>query len=995
MSDFQRIAAFLIAVRRRLLWVHVGAGLLAGGFAAGVVLLVCGVLVLMTGPHPTWPAIAWAASAVALLGAIVVFAARPAARLRRKTDVAREVGTHAPHVSSDLLSTVELEQELPSLVSAERFSKDLVMALAARTASQVGVLAVGDVAPAAPIKRPAQLFGGLIALYVMLVLVAPGALKRAAQTLLRPGPLTAEEAGEPIVGDLTLTLVYPKYSGLQPKVVPSTSGDITALRGTEIRIETRALVPAKQASLVVGDDQVNAAKLDNGQITTKFIADKASTYRFVLGLPGGRQLREPIAHKIDLDPDRAPRVDLFAPSEDLEVSGPKIVEVGYAAEDDYGLSEVQLVWQAQGGAEQRKVLRAGIGTRSAQGRFDWDLAEVGLRPGMRVAYRIEARDNDDVGGPNVGSSRTFYLRLTSAREKHEARVERQAELLELLLRNLGDRLELAGVTGFPLVDRITHAHEGEQQAVTLAAQLADDIKGDSMAPKELRPVLTGMAERISKLLRDEEEPLTAARHHREFRETALREHSQKHVGELEQDVLKLDDLIGRQRLEDVAALADEASQARDRLKQLLEKYKKTRDEATRRELEREMRELAQRLREIQQKLAELAAKKEVPDEFLNAKMDKNALADLEKLEDMIRKGDVEAAARELEKLSRALDDMREALNQDMKGFRDQRFAAEEKAMSEMMDKVADLEQEEQKLRNETRGVLDRQREKAQQMMKDKIDQFVKKELEKVQRLQKRAQEVPQDPLAAFDQDELDRARRRIEDLKKTLDQGDLEQALEMARQAQRSLKSVQEDAKEDARRMSMSQRMRQDLDSAQKKLGEAEPVAKEIVDDLEKTMPSPQEMMSSEDRKRMQELGAKQREVRQQLDKLMQQARDKAKEAPGLGEMEQPLRGAGEDMQKAEGSLRGQQPREAFGSEQQAGEKLSELRKQMQRQRRPNPSGSEGRDVATEKIKIPGADEFRAPKEFRQDILEAMKEAARAPESYRNQVKKYYEELVK
>src|SRR5262249_56951559 len=197
--------------------------------------------------------------------------------------------------------------------------------------------------------------------------------------------------------------------------------------------------------------------------------------------------------------------------------------------------------------------------------------------------------------------------------------------------------------------------------------------------------------------------------------------SQKHVVELEQDVLKLDDLIGRRRLGDGGGLADEAAQARDRLKQLLDKYKKTRDEATRRELEREMRELAERLREIQQKLAELAAKKEVPDEFLNAKMDKNALADLEKLEEMIRRGDIDAAARELEKLSRALDDMPEPLNSAIRGFRDQRFAAQEKAMSEMLDKIADLEQAEQKLRDETRGVLDRQRDKAQQLMKDKID----------------------------------------------------------------------------------------------------------------------------------------------------------------------------------------------------------------------------------------------------------------------------------
>jgi hypothetical protein len=46
-----------------------------------------------------------------------------------------------------------------------------------------------------------------------------------------------------------------------------------------------------------------------------------------------------------------------------------------------------------------------------------------------------------------------------------------------------------------------------------------------------------------------------------------------------------------------------------------------------------------------------------------------------------------------------------------------------------------------------------------------------------------------------------------------------------------------------------------------------------------------------------------------------------------------------------------------------------------------------------EPVRIPGADEYRAPKEFRQDILDAMKRSA--PADYKDMVKKYYEELVK
>jgi hypothetical protein len=44
-------------------------------------------------------------------------------------------------------------------------------------------------------------------------------------------------------------------------------------------------------------------------------------------------------------------------------------------------------------------------------------------------------------------------------------------------------------------------------------------------------------------------------------------------------------------------------------------------------------------------------------------------------------------------------------------------------------------------------------------------------------------------------------------------------------------------------------------------------------------------------------------------------------------------------------------------------------------------------------VRIPGADESTAPRAWRQELLDAMKE--RAPERFRDEVRRYYEELVK
>ena len=45
------------------------------------------------------------------------------------------------------------------------------------------------------------------------------------------------------------------------------------------------------------------------------------------------------------------------------------------------------------------------------------------------------------------------------------------------------------------------------------------------------------------------------------------------------------------------------------------------------------------------------------------------------------------------------------------------------------------------------------------------------------------------------------------------------------------------------------------------------------------------------------------------------------------------------------------------------------------------------------KIEIPGAKAFKAPKAFRQEILDAMNE--KAPKGYEQQVKRYYRDLVR
>jgi hypothetical protein len=455
--------------------------------------------------------------------------------------------------------------------------------------------------------------------------------------------------------------------------------------------------------------------------------------------------------------------------------------------------------------------------------------------------------------------------------------------------------------------------------------------------------------------------------------------------------------MGKQRLEELLAVADEMAQARDRLKKLMAEYKKTQSAALKKEIERELRELERKLAELAQKATRLAA--ELPDQFLNAEaMGKNDIGQqMQKLREMLDKGDINSAMAELERMSQALDRMMSSMESDLRGYRNERFSAEEKAMAEAENKLSDLAEEQRQVREETEAVRKRAREATQKIMKDRVEPFVKKEREKVAKLKKQLDELDPMSLSPYDQDELGRIKSRVNDTDRALAEKDIDEARGMARAAHEALRNMAMDLHDEEARAWKRSSAR--LRKTQDQVGDNEMLAREIADELDKAMPSPSQLMSPEDQKKLSELAKRQSSVRKRTQDF---SRELGKPRPGPDGKPQPslvprdvgngLREAGQHMERAEDDLRGQEPRDAASEEAQALDKLQQMKQQMEQQRRPRDQQAGGR-IDKEPVRIPGAEEFRAPKEFRQDLLEAMKRGA--PSEYKEQLKKYYEELAK
>jgi hypothetical protein len=1012
MDPFEAIRRYLRAVRRRLRRREALRALAFAG-AAALLLALAGGLVASVASERALVFMRQGlvlAAGVAVVASIVVGVVLPRRRLRRDGDVARYIGAAAPALASDLLSTVELEDELRggprrAPPGGPRFSEALARALARDTHERLEVVDPDRVVPPHGLRRAGIVLGLSLLVFAAGAVIAPSRLSAGFGRLVHPPPpqLHSERAiavAEPIVGDLRLVVSYPAYTGRPPLVVPAATGDLSAPRGTRVFFETTALRPAATARLVF-DDPAEAPQplvVEGREVRGSFLVDRPRQFRFELTPTGGRPLVEAEPHRVEVEPDRPPRVELVAPAEELDVADRRRVELAYDIDDDYGIAKIELVWKGDGKEERKVIAPPRAGARSAQAKFYWDLNEITLAPGTRIAYHLEARDNDDVGGPNVGVSRTYWLRVYSPRERHEEVLQKQQAVFEQLVRELAGRL----VIGAEDIDGHLEALGGLERLTVDLGALISLVAADTLAPKGLKEELEGMHTRLEKLARDEQTAVTDLSERRAraaafvMPRAVFAEADRKIVLELERDVLAFDDWLQRQRLEELLAISDEIKQHREKLKDLLAQYSRSRSAETRAAIEREIRAIEQRIAELQAKAAQLSS--EVADRFVNAEaMDAEDAADcFAEVRRLLDKGEIAAAEKQLERCSRMAEQQASALEEGLRGLRGERFNEQEKAYSELMGEVGDLERDQRRVAAEAEDLYDRYKERAAEAGRGAQTPEKEQARRTLERLKREVAEVPREGLPPFSQDEHDALKKRLEDVGSMLEEGDVAEALAMARHALEGLKLMNHDLADD---LADGQPFSPRTADAAGRIEDAEPVAEQLIEELEQAQPSPGQMMSAEDRQRMAELRRRQRELRERAQRLGGKAEKRAKEMPGdSGEKAQ--RGLGEAAEKmghAEGRMGAPDPLGARDDAQQAADRLGDLQGEMRRSARPSPvpgtRDGTGRDHE-ETVKIPGSDAYKPPEAFREDILDAMKKE-KPPEAYRDQVKRYYEELVR
>lgn len=1005
MSEIERIRHFLRAVRRRAL---IMAGLRAGSFtgvAILAVIVVLGLFAARVGPASFWPTVTIALLLLLTLGGLMLGWARPALRLRTEHAVARFVGQRHPPLASDLVSAVELAVAEGTPVP-HGGSPGMTRAFHAAVADAVKPLDPRRLVPLAGAAKPALFLVATAVLVAAVWFLAPTTVRRGLRLLLHH-PTRFEGAAiahEPLMGEVRITYSYPAYTKLPQRVVEGSTGDMVAIKGTKVVLETKALRSAREAMLLFGDAGERgekAARLEGGKIIAELVLHENTSYRVWLVPYIGRPVREARPHRIVAEVDRAPDVDIIGPADRLELPAPRPIEVAYSARDDFGLGPIDLVYRVEDGPEQRIALKNGDGAKNAQGKTVFEPGAASLRPGVRVAYRIEAKDRDGVSGAKAGSSRTLYVVIQSPRENLDEQLAREREILDRMIATLADRLELGDPVPPPpgtspppnpvgQLQGWMALHEGEEGSLTLLGRLVDEERRAGGSSKSLVTALAGIADRLGKHMRDEAALLAHLRPKADVG-TLSTSHfakvltaSAKHVPELEGAVLLLDDLIGRQRLEDLAALGRDLTNVYKRLQDLLGRYETTKDEALRRQIEREIRDLRARMEELARKIAEVKTRNEVPAEWQNMPEMKEALEKASRLDQLLEKGDSKSLQDALSDLGNTLESLQRMLDRNAEEFGGERFPQENRMASEMMKKLSDLEGDQRSLAGDAQGLTKEVEEEMARRVEQQKEQALALARQKADQLRKKLGATPPRDLGEVGTDELKRAQESAKSLRRHLQAKDWGEAKKEVERVGGNLKRVQRSLEDRAQwRRSPSP----SADAFSSEMGEASKITQELASELDKLAPRPEDVMAPGQRERSRGLGQREGSIEQRARGLAEEMGKRAGQVPGADKADGELKNIAEQMNEAGRDFERGSAKEGTGKAREAAERLSKLRDSVGRRQM-------GRSQThREPVRIPGADESKAPREWRQELLEAMRE--KAPERFREEVRKYYEELVK
>ncbi len=827
------------------------------------------------------------------------------------------------------------------------------------------------------------------------------------------GPFTsptysAEAVDPPEIANVQVVLYPPAYTSLGSVSVPE--GSIEGLKGSTLRLDAVATKDVAKAEIVMDDGKKLPLKIDGRKLQANLVLFQSQSYRILVEDAHGFR-NSPITYELRVKPDGFPTVDLLQPTEDLEINGDEILTLEYGARDDFGIAGVALIVKV-GDREDKITLQKDEAKRLiVRDQYKWDLGRLALRESEDAVFFLQVFDNDTISGPKIGASRSIRLKLKNLKGEHQQVAEMIRDLNSRMVDLLADHLEtpVPGEKPSAAAKELEKKFEqnladARKRTEEIMRRAEKDRMSDFATWTDLEALKRNLEFTQEELLRKQEQAASIDEKLKTRDDIAT---------ELERMSLLSEDIGKRMKAQELASTAQDLARSQERLMDSLEKLQS--GDKNLDAIMKQIAELSKTLDALQRAAAELS--QQMPEDFMNAEtMQGLGFDDMQRALDEIRKklaqGDLEGARQLARELFNQMAQMVAALQNAQRSQMASSMGRMQGEMQRQSNELQEIAREQQEILMKTEGVNNSALTERDAALKNKLDEFLKNAIGELGRLTELFpdREGPDDPSLLTNMDDAT-MNALLRNLIAKLSNKDFPGFGEGDGVTRKELAKKRAPAQE-----ARAQRAEKSLDH--------------IKSELESLLNAPAQALSDADKAGLRELAHRQDVLKERTEELHEKLESLFQLFPQLDpKIVQNIGEAGKSMGSAQNRLGQLDSRGAVPPERGALDRLAQSQQQMQssmqqmaqrgqlgnmpmtrlyRQGRFLPYGSltplpgmpqfpefniesgfTGLD--TEKFRLPGKDEYKAPRNFREEILESLKHGV--PPQMKEQIERYFKNL--
>ena len=268
----------------------------------------------------------------------------------------------------------------------------------------------------------------------------------------------------PTTASIQCEQTFPAYVGL-PKTKRAL-GDLTLLAGSKLSLAVTATRDLKSAHLHLTGLSNNVPMLISAQNPRELRGEFPIPAKGLTGFSiemldtDGMASRDSAVYRIDVIPDRAPKVKIVYPDRREELVTRQAVQpIGFEATDDFRIALARLRYRVGESEDAEiKTIELDLGTNAVKdlkNRYEWSIRDFQppLAEGTRIEFWIEMQDNNDVTGPGLGATEHQLLRVVSESEKRADLLNRAGDFLGTISDVTGDQEKLNFTLGTLIYER--------------------------------------------------------------------------------------------------------------------------------------------------------------------------------------------------------------------------------------------------------------------------------------------------------------------------------------------------------------------------------------------------------------------------------------------------------------------------------------------------------------------------------------------------------------